>query len=246
MTEYNEKNNGVKIRLEDISTVEKKVFVEISKEHVDKQFESAYAEFKKHAHLKGFRKGHIPKNLIRDQYKKPISESVAESLIEESYKKACLENNVIPVSPLKLDDGSLTNLNEGGSFAYAGAFEIKPRLDTINYDNLTVTKPEVIVSDEEIKVKLETLADNYSVLKDIAEDRGTQMGDIIELEYGEQREDWEKKPMSFEINNRLPKPILEKLLGMKKGESVKLDLDKGRDVSCIAIKFKELPSIDDE
>ena len=72
MTEYNEKNNGFKIRLEDISTVEKKVFVEISKEHVDKQFESAYAEFKKHAHLKGFRKGHIPKNLIRDQYKKPI------------------------------------------------------------------------------------------------------------------------------------------------------------------------------
>ncbi len=246
MTDNNEKNNGFKIHIEDISSVEKKVFVEISQAHVMKEFESAYAEFKKHAHLKGFRKGHVPKSLIKEQFRKPITESVAQSLIEESYKKACIENSITPISPLKLDDTNFSKLTEGEPFSYSGAFEIKPRLDMVHYDGLTVSKSQVEIKEEEIEAKLKALANNCAVLKEITEDRGTQKGDIIELEYLEQKEDWTKAPMSFEINERLPKNILEQLLNIKKGDVVKLALDKGRNVRCIAIKYKELPQLDDE
>ena len=62
----------MKVKVEDISSVKKKLQIEIPADTVKAELDSAYKELKKNAKIKGFRPGKAPRSLLERMYKKDV------------------------------------------------------------------------------------------------------------------------------------------------------------------------------
>ncbi len=59
----------MKVNVEDISSIKKKVDVEIPEDQVTKEVDSSYGELRKKAKIKGFRPGKVPRNIFERHFK---------------------------------------------------------------------------------------------------------------------------------------------------------------------------------
>jgi trigger factor len=86
----------MKTKVEDISSVKKKILVEIEAKSVDKKINDAYKRVGKSAKIKGFRPGKIPLKILERYYGQQVMEEVTNSLIQESLPEAINETETYP------------------------------------------------------------------------------------------------------------------------------------------------------
>jgi len=97
----------MQVRIEDVSPVEKKMFVEIPWETVSVKLGNAYKELGKGAALKGFRKGKVPRPVLEQVYGQRVNAEVlvtagAGELIEQ--RDATGERLADRIAALTTDD----------------------------------------------------------------------------------------------------------------------------------------------
>ena len=95
--------DGMKVQVETLDSVRKKVEVLLPVETVDEIRETIYEEVKKHAKIKGFRPGKIPKAIITQYYKDYIDEEVKKKMVENTMYEALQEAKVEPVMEPHVD-----------------------------------------------------------------------------------------------------------------------------------------------
>ena len=88
----------MKVNVEEISVVKKKVSIEIPEDRVQKEIDSFYAELKQKAKIKGFRPGKVPREILERYFKDYAKGEVLQRLIQDSYPKALSEATLSPVS----------------------------------------------------------------------------------------------------------------------------------------------------
>ena len=106
----------MKVQVEDISSVKKKVCVEVPEDQVAKEIDSFYGELGKKAKIKGFRPGKVPRDLLERHFKDYATGEVLQKLIEDTYPKALSEAGLTPVShpvfdPQELKKGTLVGIH---------------------------------------------------------------------------------------------------------------------------------------
>jgi len=113
------------VSIEDISSIKKKVNVEISEDQVTKEVDSFYRELGKKAKIKGFRPGKVPRNILERYFKDYVKAEVIQKLVQETYPTAISETNLHPVSDPMIDSGELES---GKPFQYSATIEVKPEI----------------------------------------------------------------------------------------------------------------------
>src|SRR3989337_3107197 len=84
----------MKTNIESVSTVEKRIRVEVPADEVSRRVEEGYAEVRKMAPLRGFRKGKAPMSMVRRAFKESVEADVAEHLVRDSLAEAVKENDL--------------------------------------------------------------------------------------------------------------------------------------------------------
>src|SRR4030095_109603 len=84
----------MQVRIEEVSPVEKKMFVEIPWETVRARLNEHYKELSKGVALKGFRKGKVPRPVLEQVYGSRVNAEVAVELVRESFFRAHQEHNL--------------------------------------------------------------------------------------------------------------------------------------------------------
>ena len=74
----------MKVEVEDISSVKKKLHIEIPKEDVIREINKFYNKLQKSIKLKGFRPGKIPRSVLENRFKKETASEVRAELINIS------------------------------------------------------------------------------------------------------------------------------------------------------------------
>ena len=77
----------MKITIEPITAVQKKLSFEIPPERVGEEIEKAYRIFQNTARVKGFRAGKAPRPLLERHFGEQVAAEVSSLLVEESYAK---------------------------------------------------------------------------------------------------------------------------------------------------------------
>src|SRR5512138_965249 len=78
----------MKIQVEAVSPVEKKVTVEIDAEQVAKEIDRAYVGLGRRARLPGFRPGKVPRNVLVKNFRGEVEREVVEKLVNDSFAEA--------------------------------------------------------------------------------------------------------------------------------------------------------------
>jgi trigger factor len=164
----------IQVELVNISTVKKKLKVEIAAEAAQKQLDEIADEYRRHVRVPGFRPGKAPLALVKRRYQKDIRNDLLQKMIPESYDQAIKEKDIQP-----LDEPRLENLTyeEGKPLVYEAHFETHPQITLPTYRGLDVRAAALSVTDEDIEAALDALREEHARLTPI-EDRPIQGGDF--------------------------------------------------------------------
>ena len=253
----------MKASVEEISSIKRKISVEIPEDQVVKEVDSFYKDLGKKAKIKGFRPGKVPRNILERYFKDYVKAEVVQKLIEESYPKALSETELQPVSPPAIDPGEF----EGGKpFQYSAVIEIKPELKLEGYAGLKIEGKKEEVKDEEVEQRLKALQNLHANLNTISEARPIQTGDFVIVDYeakvgGRPLEGGKAIDFTVEVGSGQFIPTFEeKLIGLSPEEEKEIEISFPADygyqkwagktisfhVKIKEIKAKILPPLDDE
>lgn len=170
----------MQIKIEDKSSVKKVLSFEIPKEAVIKELDKAYNELKKKADVKGFRKGKIPRKVLENRFSKDVHSDVAPRLIQEAFLDAIKEHNLDIVGGPQLDP---PELDPEKAYTFDITVEIKPKLDDINFEGLSLKKTKYEVSDAEIEGQIFMIQKTMAKKETVKEARPVKETDFVLIDY---------------------------------------------------------------
>ena len=253
----------MKVQLEDVSPIEKKISFEIPWEKVSQEIESAYRSLNQNVKLKGFRPGKVPRSILERYYKNQVGEEVQSKLISDALVKAVEENKLLPVGePTVLD----RQFEQGKDFKYALRIEVKPEVTVEGYKGLETEKEKVEVTDAEVEARLQDLQEHHSQLKPIEAKRPVAEKDFVVFDFegtldGKPLDGWKANDHLTEVGRKLLVADLDQhLIGLRPEEEkdVTLNLPEtygrkelaGKQIrvhlKVKEIKEKILPILDDD
>jgi trigger factor len=251
----------MKVEVVEIDRVRKKIEVIFPEEKVTELREGIYEELKKHAKIKGFRPGKVPRSILTTYYKEYIDDEVKKRLLEFSMRDAISESKIEPLGEPIVDF-----IEDGERYGYTLECEIIPEIELPEYKNVEVEADVIEVTDEDVEKRLDSIREMHAEMKTKEPDAIAQKGDFVVIKYqgylnGKPVKDIVTEGYPMELGSPNAMPEFEKeIYGMKSGEEKDISVDFPEDypkkdianktilfkVMIKEIREKRLPEINDE
>lgn len=168
------------VTVEDLSTIRKKLTIEIAAERVATEIEKTYAKIAKSASIKGFRKGKAPRRLLEQQYAGRMGMDVAENLIKGSLYEAMVTHKVNPISTPEIVDTASVDAEK--SFTYTAEVEIYPDVVASGYEGLQLEKEKFVFDESVVDARLQQLGESRTTLE-VSSRKKAREGDTVILDF---------------------------------------------------------------
>jgi trigger factor len=254
----------MQVRIEDVSPVEKKMFVEIPWETVSARLGDAYKELGKGVALKGFRKGKVPRPVLEQVYGHRVNAEVAYELVRESFFKANQEHQLAAVAEPRVEEAA--PIKKGQPFTFRAIIEVRGDVVPQDYKGLEIERRKLNIPDSAVEESLAQLRREHTELRPIEGRDVTAAGDIVGLSVtgtiGEHQINQPQFAVDLDDAEREPLPgMREALLGIPldtKDKQIEITVPedhkdetiKGRKaqltVTILEVRAKEVPELDDE
>jgi trigger factor len=248
----------MKVNLKEDKGLYRELTLEVEGSEVQKALDEIYQYLSYTANIPGFRKGKIPRKILRKRFKNFIEEQVATKILNEKLEEALKEVNAKPVADVYLTDVKLDE--ETPKVVIVVKFEVPPEFEVKNPEEITVEIPKTEFSEEQVERYIEDLRNQNAEWKEV--DREIKEGDLVEVEYeitDVESGETEKGETSAVIGEGLfRKEIEEALKGKKAGDEIELKElpiydQEGKEIGKVniklkvkAVKEKILPELNDE
>jgi trigger factor len=240
-----------------------KLTIEVPTEQFDKDLDRTYRAIANEIKIPGFRKGKVPKQIIDTQIgRDAIFEQFVQTSVPAYFRQAVSDEDLAPITDPDID---VQQLEPGQPFLFTATVEVRPRLsfEEADYTGISITKPPIEVTGEEIEDWIERLRERFSELEPVG--RPVQQGDFVTIDLtvtkgGQKveqasREDYLYAVGSGEVGDKLD----VELAGAKPGAILKvadsLPERFGEELAGAAVditvllkdvKARRLPELDDE
>ena len=259
----------MEVTITDLSPCKKQLRIEIDAEAVNAKFDSVAKDFRRHAHLPGFRPGKAPLANVMRSYGDKIGEEAKRTLMSDSYAKALKENGLRPVIMPEVEE---LQFGHGKPFQYLATLEVTPAFELPEYNGLEVEKERRTVTGADIDKALDTLCEQRVSYTDV--DRPASEDDFIVVNFTGTIDD---KPITDLVkvarglteqknywlnakHNPLIPGIVEALIGSGKDDKKTVTVTIPNDfiyeelvgkearyeIEIVQVKEKSLPELDDK
>jgi trigger factor len=254
----------MQVRIEEVSPVEKKMFVEIPWETVSQKLGDAYRELSKGVALKGFRKGKVPRPVLEQVYGPRVNAEVAYELVRESFFKANQEHNLAAVAEPRVEEAA--PIKKGQPFKFSAVIEVRGEVVAHDYKGLAIERRKLNIPDSAVEESLAQLRREHTELRPIEGRDTTAAGDIVGLSItgtiGEHQINQPQFAVDLDDEEREPLPGIrtallgipldtkEKKLELSVPDDYKDESLRGRKadltVTILEARAKDVPELDDE
>ncbi len=254
----------MQVRIEDVSPVEKKMFVEIPWETVSQKLNDSYRELGKGVALKGFRKGKVPRPVLEQVYGQRVNAEVAYELVRESFFRANQEHQLAAVAEPRVEEAA--PIKKGQPFTFQAIIEVRGEVVPQDYKGLPIERRKLAIPDSAVEESLAQLRREHTELRPIEGREVTAAGDIVGLsvtgKIGEHEINQPQFAVDLDDEEREPLPGLrlaltgipidtkDKHLEITVPEDHKDEQLRGRKadltVTILEARAKDVPALDDE
>ena len=259
----------MEVTITDLSPCKKQLRIEIDAETVNAKFDSVAKDFRRHAHLPGFRPGKAPLANVMRSYGDKIGEEAKRTLMSDSYSKALKENGLRPVIMPEVEE---LQFGHGKPFQYLATLEVTPACELPEDNGLEVDKERRTVTGADIDKALDTLREQRVSYTDVDRPAGEDdfivvnftgtiddkpITDLVKVARGltEQKNYW----LNAKHNPLIP-GIVEALIGSGKDDKKTVTVTIPNDfiyeelvgkearyeIEIVQVKEKSLPELDDK
>jgi trigger factor len=249
----------MKVDIEELGACKRRLQVEEAPEVVTKAWEQAFDRVQREARLPGFRKGKVPRSMIKLHFADDVRQEVARRLIPDVYRQALAETRIEPVEEPDLQE---VTLEENAALKFAAVVEVKPAITLGGYTGLKVEHAPKAFADSEVDEALGALQEQHAEYRSV--ERAADPGDLAIIDYTLTPEGMEPRSETdygFLIGSGNVLPEMEEaVIGLAAGGSRQTRVRFGDDhrnealrgkaadatVTVKEIKEKVLPALDDE
>ena len=249
----------MKVAVEELEPCKRRLQVEAPEDLVQRAWEEACGRVQRQARLPGFRKGHVPRNLVKLHFSDEVRREVARRLIPDVYRQAVAEAQIRPVEEPDLQE---VTLEEGTPLRFTAVVEIKPTITLGSYKGLTVQHTPASVTEEEVDQALAHLREQHAEFRSV--ERSADLGDLVIMDYTlalDGMEPRSEQAYAFLVGSQSVLPeIDEAVIGLAAGGArqapVSFPQDHRREelrgktgtvqVKVVEVKEKLLPALDDD
>ena len=259
----------MEVTITDLSPCRKQLRIEIDAETVNAKFDAVAKDFRRHAHLPGFRPGKAPLANVMRSYGDKIGEEAKRTLMSDSYAKALKENELRPVIMPEVEE---LQFGHGKPFQYLATLEVTPAFELPEYNGLEVEKERRTVTGADIDKALDTLREQRVSYTDVDRPAGEDdfivvnftgtiddkpITDLVKVARGltEQKNYW----LNAKHNPLIP-GIVEALIGSGKDDKKTVTVtipddfiyeelvgkEARYEIEIVQVKEKSLPELDDK
>lgn len=250
---------SLKVDVETLEACKRRLSVEAPLDVVQTAWERAYGRVQKQARLPGFRKGHVPRSLVKLHFADDVRREVAENLLPDVYRQALSESQLHPVDEPDLSD---VHLEEGSPLSFKATIEVKPAIALGAYRGAEAEHAPATVTDEQVNAALEELRETRAELRTV--ERAAGPGDLVVVDYTltpDGMDPVRESGHAFLVGDgRVLPEIDQAVVGMRAGDEreigVRFPADHRREelrdrpgratVRVTEVKEKLLPPLDDE
>jgi trigger factor len=245
--------------------VERRLRIQVPTAQVDAAFDVVYREMGRSAHIRGFRPGHAPRQVLERYFGERARHEVLERLVQSTFPKAVEERGLALVSEPRLRPEGEPQV--GGPFVYEATVEIRPEIRLERVRGLEIERPRLPEPERDpVEGYLEELRLAHAPLESLPEGAVAARGHVAVIDYdatldGRPLEGGSGKEQQIEIGAGRALPGFEEQLeGMAPGETREFELplpdawpreeQRGSAarfrVVLHELKRKRLPELDDE
>ena len=249
----------MRVEVTDVEPCKRRVAVEAPLEVVNEQWERAYGRVQKQARLPGFRKGHVPRSLVKVHFADEVRREVAEHLIPDVYRQALSEAQLDPVNEPDIQD---LRLEEGAPLSFVAVVEVKPAIELTEYTGVSIEHAPTPITSERVDETLERMREQHAEFNLV--DRPAAPGDLAIVDYTLNVDGQDPSTQSgyaFVIGDGSVMPEIDQAAaGMRAGDQRDVGFrfpdDHRREelrgksgtaaLKLVEVKEKVLPALDDE
>lgn len=143
----------VQFQVEDVSPVEKRLKVEVAREHVSTKLEEAYRKLSREVNLRGFRKGKAPRAYLEKLFARQVENDVRQTLVNETMQYIAQNSAVEMLDQPTLEQ--LSELRRDENLRFSAVFEVMPKVDKVEYDGLEVESRALKITEEQVDKALQ-------------------------------------------------------------------------------------------
>jgi trigger factor len=252
----------VVIKIEDLSSVKKKMSLEIPWVEVKNELDAVYHEIGKKAKIKGFRPGKIPRKILETYFKDQAEGETTTNVVNKYYWQTLEDKGIVAISRPEINQ---EGLKENTDYTFSASFETEPEFEPKNYKGIELEKESIKVTDDDIEKRINEIRQMFATMEEVKDDRPTESGDFVVIDFtgslnGESYKELKAEDHFLEIGSQKFVPgFEEQLIGVKKGETKEIKVTfpadyheskfAGQDVifnvTVKSIREKKLPDNDD-
>ncbi len=250
----------MKTKLDKSKSTRHRLTVEVSKERVQKAAKKALGKIQKQTQLKGFRKGEVPLDVLKNYLGSDADKEIIKEIIGDTYAEALRKEAAAPISEPHLEYEAY---EQDKAFTYHANYDVMPEVEAPEYEGLKLEKEKIEVGKEEVENGLERLRHSMTQLEPV---EGGSFGPdtvaVIDFEGtadGKPFKGSEAKNFMAEFGNMLP-DFENQIKGMKAGEEKEISFAYPKDyfnkdiagkqakfkVKVNKIQKKVVPDLNDE
>ena len=249
----------MKVQVQALEPCKRQLEVEAPEEEMRAAWEAAYGKVQREARLPGFRRGKVPRALVRTHFQSEVRRTVAQQVVPDACRRALDEAQLQPVEEPEVRE---LQLEEGQPLRFTAVVEIKPPIALGAYRGVAVRHTPVTVADADVEAALTTLAERQATLSTVA--RPARVGDHVVIDYAMEPEGGEarrEQGYAFQVGSGQVLPEMdETVIGLEAGDERRLTVRfpethsreelRGKSgqlwLRVVEVKEKELPALDDD
>ncbi|MCP4606832.1 MAG: trigger factor [Proteobacteria bacterium] len=243
--------------LKQLSSVMTELAVSIPKEDIAEALNQAYSKLGRTAKISGFRKGKVPRAVLRRMFGDAVGSEIRGDLVSTHLQEALKEHDLLPLSEPEIEAG---DLNEKEDYQFTIKFENRHKVEEIDYTGIELERHNVVIKPEDVDKEIEKIRSSMAEVIDLEKPRPAAQGDLAKIKLKNWVDgEWKDTPWPEQQvvigENTIDKKIDDVLIGMNANDEEVADLGSDKDldekrtrylVCLISIQERKLPELDDE
>lgn len=170
----------MKVQVEELSPIEKKLSIEVDSARVSQELNRAYTQLGQQVKLPGFRQGKVPRRILEQRFRAQVENDVVQRVVQSAYMEAIREHKVEVVSQPQVTP---KELKADQPFSFEARVEVKPRVEAKDYQGLPLPRAEATVTDGEVEQQLQNMRESGSRLEPVEGRDVGQSGDFASIDF---------------------------------------------------------------
>jgi trigger factor len=169
---------SMQVSVETTQDLERKMTVRLPAEQLDQQVKERLQGLRGKAKIDGFRPGKVPFSVIEKRFGEGVRQEVIGDLIQKNYVKALEEQKLNPASMPEVD---FAEHPEEKEVSFTAVFEVMPEIELSRLTEISVQRPKVAITDQDIDKVIERLRKQRAEWK--AVERAAKESDMVTIDF---------------------------------------------------------------